>query len=122
MLRLLQLAERRLVSAGRRAGGLAFSGLIAGGLVVLGIVFLSIAGWVALEDALGTVAAAAIVGAVCVIAGVVVLKRGERTPDLPPPPPTSAEPVRDRRQVTVADLVEAFTIGMRAGKGRTPKD
>lgn len=111
--------ERRLVLAGRRAGIQAFSGLVAGGLVAIGLVFLSIAIWVALEEAIGTVAAAALIGAVFVGAGLIVLKRGDSKHKHTPPPPLEPQP--GARDVTVSDLVEAFTIGMRAGKGPNRK-
>jgi hypothetical protein len=105
--------EQRL----RRVLNGAVSGLVGGLLLVIGVGFLCGALWLFLSAHWGPTAAAAAIGCTVMVLGAVVIAAGSRA---------RARPVEARGEdVTVSALVEAFIIGMNAGKATRaapPKD
>lgn len=119
MQRYLHWIEQRLIYFARRAGIKLFVGIIASVLVVLGLAFLTVALWILVTDAFGTLVGAAVLGAGFIGLGVISLLLGtvrRRTPP-PPPPPAYSSP----QSASIVALVEAFMVGMRAGKGDRDK-
>lgn len=118
MQQILFAIEQRLIFFSRRAGRLVFFGLIGAVLLLAGIGFLSVAVWVSLQAALGTVAAALILGVGLSVLGAGMFLLGTMLRRTPPPPPPVPAPSPGAAGLLV--LIEAFIGGVRAAR-RGPK-
>lgn len=119
MQRWLQALEQRLLFYGKRAGVKLFAGFLAALLVGLGIGFVVYGLWQLAAAEWGPVAGAFVLGAVFIVLGAVVLWAGtlhRRTPP-PLPPPAFSSP----QSASIVALVEAFLLGLSAGKNRGRK-
>lgn len=103
-------------SARRAARAMALSA--AGGILVfVGAGFLTLAAWIMLATAYGTLTAAAVIGAVYMGLGLICLGLAGRRPHAPPPPPP---PPIDPTAHLIAQVAEGFLTGLRAGRGKKP--
>lgn len=98
-------------------------GAIGGFFVLIGLVFMAVALWITLADIYGTRATAVIVGLTCMGIGFLTIALSYRRPRLASPEASgavrSAPP--DPTTVTVATLVNAFVMGLRAGRYRSSR-
>lgn len=91
------------VKALLRRAGFAVAGAI---MLGAGIIFLTVAAWVSLTEALGTVQAALIIGGAFVLAGAILLALSARRPRVP---------VQAAPPLPVAEIITAFFAGMGQG-------
>lgn len=86
-------------------------------LLIIGLVFLTVAAWLVLVELRDPTFAALVLGGVFVGLSLVIFAISAMTKPKPPvvaPPPSNA--------VTLAALIEAFTIGMGAARARRHRD
>lgn len=99
-------------------------GAIGGFFVLIGFFFMAVALWITLADLYGTRAAAVIAGLTCIGIGFLVIAFSYRLPrmirtdaggdvrNVATPSPTA---------LTAATLIDAFMVGVRAGRYRSPR-
>lgn len=98
-------------------------GAIGGLFVLIGLVFMAVALWITLADIYGIRATAVIAGLTCMGIGFLTIALSYRRPRLVRPEAAgavrSAPP--DPTTVTAATLVNAFVMGLRAGRYRSSR-
>lgn len=99
-------------------------GAIGGFFVVIGVVFMAVALWITLADLYGTRATAVIAGLTCIGIGFLTIALSYRQPRI-----VRADASGDARNVvtpsptvlTAATLINAFLVGLRAGRYRSSR-
>ena len=98
-------------------------GAIGGFFVLIGLVFMGVALWITMAEIYGTVATAVIVGLTCMGIGFLTIAFSYRRPAT-----VRADAIGEVRNVspdptaiTAATLVNAFIVGLRAGRYRSSR-
>lgn len=114
---LLERARFRARIASRRI----VYGAIGGLFVLMGLIFMAVALWITMADVYGTRATAVIAGLTCLGIGLLTIAFSYRRPPLVRTDATSdvGRVSPDPTALTAATLVNAFVVGLKAGRYRS---